>query len=164
MRFHTRSAHWSCLSRTALDLCLCVSWKTRSQPLPCPPLVQPPVAALVLLWNPPTTVTSFVSLHIGSLSTLPPTTTTTTRTISTFKLILSSILPLQNTRFCPPESLPRTPQDAPRNSQPRDLARTPSDALESGGNHPEGDSLTHVRNHPHAASQQPRRNNPHSRT
>jgi hypothetical protein len=144
MRFHLISAHTNPLSRELLHIDLCVPRKTPPQTLPFCPLFQPPVSSPTRFWKPCTHHSSSIHADSPLLSTLPPTTDTTTRNIYTFTLFLRSILPsgkttsltqvtLTTTRSSSPcAQHRRITQDAPRNSQPRPLARTPSHTLESG--------------------------------
>lgn len=62
-------------------------------------------------WKPCTHVAGSIHEDLGLLSTLPRTTVTTTRNISTFTLFYRSVLTGQRNHLLTPEA--GTPQDAP---------------------------------------------------
>src|ERR1700728_987697 len=119
MRFWTLSPHTSRLSLETLLSHLCVVWKTPPQTLSPGPLFLLPVSSPVRFWKPCTHSPASIHRDLNLLSTLPPTTVTTTSNIFTFTQFLRSIL-LPSEKLSPhprhshPPQYPPPPRKAPR--------------------------------------------------
>ena len=92
-RFRTPSPHSSPVSLAADPQPLCVDWKTPPPIDAACPLFLGTVFPPPHFWKPCTTSPPSRHGDLSPLSTLPPTTTTTTRNIYPFTLFLRSILP-----------------------------------------------------------------------
>ncbi len=92
-RFWTIPTHSRPVSLSAYPQPLCVVWKTPSPIHSLCPLFLVTVCARVRFWKPCTNSPPSIYADLPPLSTLPPTTTTTTRNIYPFTLFLRSILP-----------------------------------------------------------------------
>jgi len=121
MRFCTLSAHSTLVSLAALLVPLWVVGKKVVATPPPDPVFRVPVPLRVHLWKPCTTLCPSIHRDLGPLSTLAPTTTTTTRNISTFTLFSRSISPGQI--FALICAHPRSPHPNP------DIPRRPRHAL-----------------------------------
>jgi hypothetical protein len=112
MQFWSLSPHTSRISLAAIDTRLCVAWKTPPQTPLLDPLFQHLVSRPTHFWKPCTHLPASIHADLVLLSTLPPTTTTATRNISTFTLFCRSVLaspttrPYSARRFPAPHKMP----------------------------------------------------------